>query len=107
LGDCGDDGSSTRFTKIVVTDDRGRYVIPDLLKANYDMWVRGYGLVDSPKVKATPGKIVDLTAVTALTPAQAAGYYPAMYWFSLDRNTGQSYHSRTQGLNKATSDRRS
>ncbi len=36
-----------RFIKIVVTDDQGRYVVPDLPKANYDVWVRGYGLVDS------------------------------------------------------------
>src|SRR5262245_61982701 len=40
-----------RFIRSVVTDDQGRYVIPDLPKANYDIWVRGYGLVDSPKVK--------------------------------------------------------
>src|SRR5438876_9785432 len=46
----------TRFAKIVVTDDRGRYLIPDLPKANYNVWVRGYGLVDSQKVQATPGK---------------------------------------------------
>ena len=42
----------TRFAKMVVTDDQGRYVMPDLPKANYDIWVRGYGLVDSPKVKS-------------------------------------------------------
>src|SRR5262245_25496918 len=36
----------TKFAKIVVTDDQGRYVIPDLPKANYNLWVRGYGLVD-------------------------------------------------------------
>src|SRR5947208_5596258 len=47
----------TKFVKIVVTDDRGRYVVPDLPKANYMVWVRGYGLVDSTKVQATPGKI--------------------------------------------------
>ena len=46
----------TKFVKIVVTDDQGRYVLPELPKANYDVWVRGYGLVDSPKVKAAPGK---------------------------------------------------
>src|SRR5277367_4003895 len=33
----------TGFRKIVVTDDQGRYVIPQLPKANYDVWVRGYG----------------------------------------------------------------
>ena len=46
----------TRYAKIVVTDDQGRYVLPDLPKANYNVWVRGYGLVDSPKVQATPGR---------------------------------------------------
>src|SRR5690349_2526287 len=55
----------TRFARIVVTDDRGRYLIPDLPKANYDVWVRGYGLVDSPKTKAAPGKNLNLTAVVA------------------------------------------
>ena len=39
----------TKFTRIVVTDDQGRYLIPDLPIANYRVWVRGYGLVDSPK----------------------------------------------------------
>src|SRR6266705_6855048 len=46
----------TKMVKIVVTDDQGRYVMPDLPKANYTVWVRGYGLVDSPKVQAQPGK---------------------------------------------------
>src|SRR5438445_13082582 len=48
----------TKLVKSVVTDDRGRYVIPDLPKATYNVWVRGYGLVDSAKVQAAPGKIV-------------------------------------------------
>ena len=46
----------TKFAKIVVTDDQGRYVLPDLPKANYNVWVRGYGLVDSPKVQTAPGQ---------------------------------------------------
>src|SRR5712692_8709568 len=46
----------TRFAKMVVTDDQGRYVLPDLPKANYRVWVRGYGLVDSPKVQTAPGR---------------------------------------------------
>src|SRR6185312_4150632 len=54
-----------RFIRIVATDDQGRYVIPDLPKANYDIWVRGYGLVDSPKVKSEPGKQLNLTTVPA------------------------------------------
>src|SRR5690242_21495616 len=58
-------GLPTPFAKIVVTDDHGRYVIPDLPQANYDVWVRGYGLVDSPRVVTKPGKIVNLQAVPA------------------------------------------
>src|SRR5688500_3750372 len=42
----------TKFAKIVVTDGQGRYLLPDLPSANYDVWVRGYGLVDSPKPRA-------------------------------------------------------
>jgi hypothetical protein len=72
-----------RFIRIVVTDDKGRYVVPDLPKANYDVWVRGYGLVDSPKVKSAPGKQLNLTAVIAPNEAAAAQYYPAIYWFSM------------------------
>ena len=75
----------TRFVRIVVTDDLGRYVIPDLPKARYDVWVRGYGLVDSAKVKATPGAALDLKAVAAPNARAAAEYYPAGYWFSLLR----------------------
>ena len=73
----------TRLIKIAVTDDRGRYVIPDLPKATYDVWARGYGLVDSTKVKAAPGKAVNLTAAAAPGTRAAAEYYPAQYWFSL------------------------
>jgi hypothetical protein len=73
----------TRFAKIVVTDERGRYVIPDLPKANYRVWVRGYGLVDSEKVAAQPGQHLDLNAVTAPSLKEAAQYYPAAYWYSL------------------------
>ena len=73
----------TRFARMVVTDDQGRYVLPDLPKANYNVWVRGYGLVDSPKIKATPGKVLNLKAVVAPNEAAAAKYYPAIYWYSM------------------------
>ena len=53
----------TRYAKIVVTDDQGRYVIPDLPTANYEVWVRGYGLIDSPKLRAKPGQHLDIAAV--------------------------------------------
>src|SRR5581483_4533223 len=75
----------TRFARIVVTDDRGRYLIPDLPSAKYDVWVRGYGLVDSPKSSAQPGRTLNLRAVPAPSPRAAAAYYPAGYWFSLLR----------------------
>jgi hypothetical protein len=73
----------TKMAKIVVTDNRGRYLIPDLPQANYSIWVRGYGLVDSAKVQSAPGKIVNLNAVVAPNPAAAAEYYPAIYWYSM------------------------
>ena len=73
----------TNFIKMVVTDDQGRYVIPDLPTANYQVWVRGYGLVDSPKLRAKPGQILNHTAVAAPNDAAAAHYYPAIYWYSM------------------------
>ena len=78
----------TRFAKIAVTDERGRYVVPDLPKAHYQVWVRGYGLVDSPKVAAEPGSILNLTAETAPSLAAAAQYYPAIYWASMIKIPG-------------------
>src|SRR5262245_53105243 len=69
---------STRFARSVVTDAGGRYVVPDIPKATYNVWVRGYGLVDWPKVKTEPGKIVDLKAMLAPSAAAAAQYYPAI-----------------------------
>jgi hypothetical protein len=79
----------TRFTKAVVTDDRGRYVLPDLPKAKYQIWVRGYGLVDSPKVESEPGKQLNLRAVAAPNEAAAAAYYPAIHWYTMMRIPGQ------------------
>ena len=73
----------TKFVKIVVTDDQGRYLVPELPKASYNVWVRGYGLVDSPKVKSMPGKNLDLKAVIAPDKKAAIEYYPALYWYSL------------------------
>src|SRR5205809_7927649 len=72
----------TKFVKIVVTDDRGRYLLPDLPRASYAVWVRGYGLIDSPKVTGQPGKTLNLTAVAAPTPRAPAEYDPPGHWFS-------------------------
>jgi len=79
----------TKFARIVVTDDQGRYVVPDLPKAKYKVWVRGYGLVDSPKVDAEPGKLMNLNAVPAPNDAAAAQYYPAIYWYSMMKIPGE------------------
>jgi hypothetical protein len=81
IAETGDLG--TRFARIVVTDDDGRYLVPDLPDANYQLWVRGYGLKDSVKVAANPGDHVDLAASIAPDAATAAQAYPAAYWYSM------------------------
>src|ERR1700730_13927486 len=73
----------TKFARIVVTDDSGRYLVPDLPAATYSVWVRGYGLVDSPKLTARAGQLVNHTAVPAPNAAAAAHYYPAIYWYAM------------------------
>ncbi|MBI3790922.1 MAG: carboxypeptidase regulatory-like domain-containing protein [Gemmatimonadetes bacterium] len=73
----------THFVRIVVTDDSGRYLIPDLPRAAYDVWVRGYGLVDSRKVRARIGTVVNVQATPAPDARSAARIYPAGYWLSM------------------------
>jgi hypothetical protein len=72
-----------RYIKTVVTDDRGRFVIPDLPQAGYTVWARGYGLVDSAKSTARPGQRLSIAASPAPNDAAAAHYYPAIYWYSM------------------------
>jgi hypothetical protein len=90
---------------MVVTDDQGRYVLPDLPKAKYKIWVRGYGLVDSPKVDSEPGKQLNLTAVKAPDDKAAAEYYPAIYWYSMIKTPDASQFPGTgpsgNGINPA------
>ena len=73
----------TTFARIVVTDNSGRYLVPDLPKAKYKVWVRGYGLINSAKVDSEPGKLLNLTAVIAPNDTAAAHYYPAIYWYAM------------------------
>ena len=73
----------TRFAKIVVTDAAGRYLIPELPQAKYRVWVRGYGLVDSPGVDATPEHRLDIATTIASDAAMAAKTYPAAYWYAM------------------------
>jgi hypothetical protein len=77
--------TGTKLRKIVATDDAGRYVVPDLPRGTYSVWVRGYGLSDSKPVTARPGQQLNLQAVVAGTPQAAAAVYPANYWYSLIR----------------------
>src|ERR1700688_754751 len=72
----------TRFAKIVVTGEAGRYLIPDLPQAKYRVWVRGYGLVDSHGADATPGHHLDIATDLASDAATAAKTYPAAYWYA-------------------------
>ena len=73
----------TGFARIVTTNDKGEFLIPDLPKAAYQVWVRGYGLVDSDKQTLKTGKRVALQAKPAPSPAAAAYYYPGVYWYSM------------------------
>ena len=73
----------TKFARIVVTDDQGRYVIPTCAEGQLQVWVRGYGLVEFAQVRAEPGQLLNLTAVPAPNEAAAAQYYPAIYWYSM------------------------
>jgi len=76
-------GLPTRYAKVVVTDDKGRYLIPELPRAVYNVWVRGYGLADSAKTQALPGKALNLKAAAAASEKAAAELYPGMYWYSM------------------------
>jgi hypothetical protein len=75
----------TKFARIVVTDDQGRYVLPDLPPATYQVFVRGYGLVDSPRQTAKRGQQLNLTALMAPDAKTAALVYPAAWWLSMMR----------------------
>ncbi len=73
----------TRFARIVVTDDRGRYLVPDLPAGRYQLWVRGYGLTDSARLASGPGNHVVLRTSRAASAAAAAALYPPAYWYAL------------------------
>ena len=77
------DDLPTKFRKIVVTNDQGKFLLPEMPKANYKVWARGYGLLDSKAIMSTLGQDLKLTSVVAKDPRQVAQIYPASYWFSL------------------------
>jgi len=86
-----------RYIKSVVTDDLGRYVIPDLPKANYRVWVRGYGISDTARVTTAPGRQVNFTA-THVDDRAAAHYYPAIYWYSMLKIPAATQFGGTNGI---------
>jgi streptogramin lyase len=108
----------TNFIKIVVTDDRGRFMVPELPSANYSVWVRGYGLVDSTPMKLKPSATaVTLKTAVAATPQEAAKVYPGNYWLSLlepppagefpgtgTNGLGPTMQSQNQWINSLKSD---
>jgi hypothetical protein len=71
------------LVKVVVTDDQGRFMVPDLPDAKYKLWSRGYGVLDSKPIEATPGKVLNLAVSATQSPVELAQVYPASYWFSL------------------------
>ncbi|MFZ0017941.1 MAG: carboxypeptidase-like regulatory domain-containing protein, partial [Acetobacteraceae bacterium] len=83
----------TKYAKIVVTDDAGRYLLPDLPPATYEIWVRGYGLADSKRIRAKPGERLNLAASIAADAHQAAQIYPAIYWYSMLKIPDESLFS--------------
>ena len=76
--------ATTHLERLVVdTDDAGRYLVPDLPDASYELFVRGYGLVDSARVSARPGQQLDLRATVAPNARAAAQVYPAAWWLTM------------------------
>jgi len=71
------------FRKIVVTDEQGRFLVPDMPAGSYELWVRGYGLRDSERTKVSLGGQVKLQVSSAATPQEAAKIYPASTWVAM------------------------
>ena len=81
------DDLETGFRKIVVTGDDGRFLIPELATATYDVWVRGYGLADSERRAARPGDTLELTVAAAADAAGGGGGLPGQLLVLADRGT--------------------
>ena len=75
----------TQMIKTVVTNDQGKFVIPELPAVSYKVFVRGYGIEDSAMTDARPSTTaqVNFKVTTAKSPADAAKVYPGDYWLSL------------------------
>lgn len=73
----------TPMRKIVVTDDAGRFVVPDLPAGRWQVWARGYGLRDTAPMEAGADDTITIPMKAAATPQEAAAIYPASWWLSL------------------------
>lgn len=74
----------TPVRKIVVSDEAGRFVVPELPQAKWDLWVRGYGVRDTTPVAAAPGEEnVEIKVEKTRSAVEAAAIYPASWWLSL------------------------
>jgi hypothetical protein len=71
------------FRKIVVTNGKGQFVLPQLPNKPFKVWVRGYGILDSGKHGARRGADLSIKVKKARTKVQAARVYPANYWLSM------------------------
>lgn len=91
------DALPTDYRKIVVTDDAGRFLLPELPEARYELWVRGYGLADSGRSAASPGERVTLSVGSAEDPGEAALVYPANYWLALATLPGDTAFAASAG----------
>ena len=102
------DDLPTKFRKIVVTGDDGRFLLPELPEVSYLVWVRGYGLIDSAPVTAAPGQDLRLTAVAAArTPAGSRGRLSGRLLAVADRAAGGERVSRAPGRTATASARNS
>ena len=78
--------TSSHPRKTVVTDENGRYVIPDLPGPNpYQVRARVYGYADRWIKNVSAGTVVNIEyqAQDRLGSKETAAQYPAQYWLSL------------------------
>jgi hypothetical protein len=76
--------TQTPMIKIVVTNDQGKFVLPELPAANYKVWVRGYGLADSTPIECeTHGHCGDPEGGVRQDPAGSGQGLSGDYWLSM------------------------
>ena len=89
----------TKLVKIVVTDDRGRYVLPELPKATYDVWVRGYGRGDAPMRR---GRRPVESGASFASPNNDGAFGSRVIAYVVVRSARGRSHARTSGPHDST-----